>query len=1015
MKLNNALRAAMIPAIIVGIFGVPAPGQTADQELAAAIALYNQGQYDKAHQALVSIDPTQLDDDARAQREEYLEKAEVARNQYAKARQDKIDADKALDAGDFARAEVLYKSVLDNPYAPAAMKGSARLAVAVIAEKRKLESDKPVTQPGDPATQPEDAATRPEDAALVSAAAPPALPAEPEPVVQAPPVQEAGRPAEPAGRAAVRPAPSAAQPSEPVPSNATNMIQRIRQRKQLNWQKAVAEYRSLEAELRKDLDQHNFAQATQKAQRARQVVEAAKRFAQPPGLYEDLVAEAERLAQLVADQQQRYEERQVQQQLQEVRQAQAERRRHQAEAKAKRVEYLMDQAKQLANEHRYDEATSALEEVLAIEPTDDRARFYLDVLQERASLRKQERFRDDLVKQTRSNLVSVEEAKVPWYKDDGFRYPKNWAEITERRRLGADVGVASEMDRLAREKLAEVVPELNFQNETLESVISGLRAFNELNIQVNWNALEFAGIDRDTEITLQLKGITLEKALRVILDDAQALVGIPLSYMVDQGVLTVSTDDDLQQQLVTRLYDVHDLLQTRPDYYEPPDFDVDVGEGGGGGDVFGEVEIEEEEEDPVERLRTLIMNVVAPNTWQETAGGLGSLEILQGILVVTNSPTAQREVFDLLDRMREQQAVQIAVEARFVTVTANFLEEMGIDLDIILNSGNAGYDRAMLGSNTLRDPSTGAVLLMPRDNSRLGFLPAVPALGTGLLAPFTGIGQPYGQVGLVPPQGQVGPHSGQWTPLPVLQNSFGLASPAGAPTNVPGAGDIIANAVANPAFNVFGSFLDNLQVDFLLRATQLDQRSTVLTAPRVTFSNGQAVWLVVQESVSYISDLAPVVQQNVGIFDPEVETVNTGTQLWLQGAASADRRYVTLTLIPTVSRLVDLSNFIPNIGSDTAATGILQLPTVQITSVATTVTVPDNGTLLIGGQKLADETEIEAGVPILSKIPLLKRAFSNRSKVKNEQVLLILIKPSIIILREQEELAFPRLSSAGLR
>jgi len=30
-------------------------------------------------------------------------------------------------------------------------------------------------------------------------------------------------------------------------------------------------------------------------------------------------------------------------------------------------------------------------------------------------------------------------------------------------------------------------------------------------------------------------------------------------------------------------------------------------------------------------------------------------------------------------------------------------------------------------------------------------------------------------------------------------------------------------------------------------------------------------------------------------------------------------------------------------------------------------------------------------------------------------VLLILIKPSIIILREQEELAFPRLSSAGLR
>ncbi|HUW81840.1 MAG TPA: hypothetical protein VMZ31_03455 [Phycisphaerae bacterium] len=1005
MRCNNALRAAAISVIIVGVFGVPARGQTGDQGLAAAIALYNQGQYDKAHQALVNIDPAQLGDEARARREEYLEKAEVARNQYAKARQDKIDADKALDAGDFAKAETLYKSVLDNPYAPPAMKSSARLAVAVIAEKRKLESDKPVTEP--------------DDADLPAAAAPvaPAEPAESKPAAESAPA--AVRPAKVDRRAAAEPNPPAAQPSEPVPSTAGNMVQRIRQRKQLNWQKAVAEYRALEADVRKDLVEHNFTQAMQKAQRARQVAEAAKRFAEPRSLYGDLVAEAEALAHFVADQQQRYEERQVQQQLEQVRQAQAQRRHQQVEAKAKRVGYLMEQAKQLADQHRYDEAMSALEELLAIEPTDEKARFYVDVLEDRASFRKQGRLREDLAKQTRANLVGVEEAKVPWYKDDGFRYPKNWAEIAERRRrLGADAGAASEMDRLAREKLAEVIGELNFQNTTLETVISQLRTINDLNMQVNWNALEFAGIDRDTEITLQLKGITIEKALRVILDDAQALVGIPLSYMLDQGVLTVSTDDDLQQQLVTHLYDVHDLLQTRPDFYELPDFDVSVGAGGGGGggggDVFGDVTVQEPEEDPVEGLRTLIMNVVAPNTWQATAGGLGSLEILQGILVVTNSPTVHREVFDLLGRMREQQAVQIAVEARFITVTANFLEEMGLDLDIVLNNGNAGYDRMMAGAAPFRDPATGAVLLIPRQNSRLGFLPAVPAVGTPLVPTGTALQQPYGQVGLVPGSGHGAPHSGQWTPLPMVQNSIGLASPAGAPTNVPGAGDIISNVVANPALNVFGSFLDNLQVDFLLRATQLDQRSSVLTAPRVTFSNGQAVWLIVRESIQYVSDLDAVVQENVGLFNPTVGSVNTGTSLWVQGSASSDRRYVTLTLQPIVSRLVDLSNFIPNIGSSTAATGILQLPTIQVTSVATTVTVPDGGTLLIGGQKLADETEIEAGVPILSKIPLLKRAFSNRSKVKNEQVLLILIKPTIIILREQEELAFPRLSTAGL-
>ena len=64
-------------------------------------------------------------------------------------------------------------------------------------------------------------------------------------------------------------------------------------------------------------------------------------------------------------------------------------------------------------------------------------------------------------------------------------------------------------------------------------------------------------------------------------------------------------------------------------------------------------------------------------------------------------------------------------------------------------------------------------------------------------------------------------------------------------------------------------------------------------------------------------------------------------------------------------------------------------------------------TLLIGGQKLASETEVEAGVPILSKIPVLKRAYTSRTTVKDEQTLLILIKPKILIHSEQEQLSFP--------
>jgi general secretion pathway protein D len=89
----------------------------------------------------------------------------------------------------------------------------------------------------------------------------------------------------------------------------------------------------------------------------------------------------------------------------------------------------------------------------------------------------------------------------------------------------------------------------------------------------------------------------------------------------------------------------------------------------------------------------------------------------------------------------------------------------------------------------------------------------------------------------------------------------------------------------------------------------------------------------------------------------------------------------------------------------------IQVPTIQITEVRTTVSVPDGGTLLLGGQTIAGESEREQGVPIISKIPFLKRLFTNRATAKDENVLLILVKPTIIIQREQEQKQFPLLST----
>ena len=62
-------------------------------------------------------------------------------------------------------------------------------------------------------------------------------------------------------------------------------------------------------------------------------------------------------------------------------------------------------------------------------------------------------------------------------------------------------------------------------------------------------------------------------------------------------------------------------------------------------------------------------------------------------------------------------------------------------------------------------------------------------------------------------------------------------------------------------------------------------------------------------------------------------------------------------------------------GNPITGEGFIQLPNVTIQQLETTVNVPDGGTLLLGGQKLAGEVEREMGVPLLSKIPIINRAF----------------------------------------
>lgn len=82
----------------------------------------------------------------------------------------------------------------------------------------------------------------------------------------------------------------------------------------------------------------------------------------------------------------------------------------------------------------------------------------------------------------------------------------------------------------------------------------------------------------------------------------------------------------------------------------------------------------------------------------------------------------------------------------------------------------------------------------------------------------------------------------------------------------------------------------------------------------------------------------------------------------------------------------------------------VQQPVVEIVTLNTTVSVPDGGTVLLGGIKRLKEGRTMSGVPILNKIPYVSRLFKNSGVGRETESLMMMVTPRIIIQEEEESL-----------
>jgi type II secretory pathway component GspD/PulD (secretin) len=541
----------------------------------------------------------------------------------------------------------------------------------------------------------------------------------------------------------------------------------------------------------------------------------------------------------------------------------------------------------------------------------------------------------------------------------------------------------------------------SFKDEPLERAIETLSLSSGVPIMVDRKALRDARINLESPLTFSAPNIDMKSALNLMLRD------LDLSYTIENQVLLITTPQNTIGRLVRVTYPIADLIVTVPDHplpdvlnyvkmleysMRPTNFYPAVG-GYNGGSPFGNIgepisshsnglggayasknqgqagsqggsaPKDRSKDAMAEVLKQLLQDTVAKNTW-ESMGGTGNIQYFpMGMaLVINQTQEVQEEVQLLLATLRKLQDLQVSVELRAVVVSETFFERIGVDFNMNINAPKLGGTQALLAGDLATAETKGAV--------------------SGLNA-----------------AGTLTPNLG----FPINNSSFNFTTPAFGGYQ-PAAGLSLGLA-----------FLSDIQVFMFLEAVQGDRRAHVMQAPKLTVFNGQQATIGGLVNRPIVTSLQPVQLGDGNVtMAPVFTNLPQGLTMQVQPVVSPDRRFIRLNVTPTLTGIVDTAGAqllvspglannppLPN-GQLSVSISNLQSTSLQIAN--TTVTVPDGGTVLLGGFKFLAEERTEYGPPVLSKIPYLSRLFRNVGWSRDGATLIYLVTARIIMVEEEERI-----------
>lgn len=696
------------------------------------------------------------------------------------------------------------------------------------------------------------------------------------------------------------------------------------------------------------------------------------------------------------------------------------------------VAELVNEFNQLIDEHRDAEAEIVALKLKEIAPDElvvqQIWRQAKIIRRERQSAEINEKSEEGFARFLADSRDTAAEAALGMTRD--IHYGSNWPAVKNRKALSD-----SQLQRTAREleieKKLKMQVRPTYDEMPLAAVMDALGELSDVNIHLDPRGLNQEGVRSDTPVSLNLKGeISLKSALQLILEP------LHLTYQIKDEVLKITSEQIRDGDLKRKVYNVADLVIPIPNFvpssniglqgliedsyrsmgYGPgyhgpgPRAFVDnplpgqyggavtdavlanpaiggpagpggtpfgVGPGGGPGGAA---------QADFDSLIDLIVSTVEHESWMENGTGEGEIQPFPTnlSLVISQTQRVHEQVADLLEQLRRLQDLQVTIEVRFIRLTDSFFERIGLDFDFNIEDGT--------GIST--NPSNGDALVPGAT-----YEPNRATAAVGITNPPSEAFFPNFTVDL---------------DIPFRNNSFGLATPQfGTPQTV----------------GTFGfSILSDIEAFFVIEASQGDQRANVLQAPKVTLFNGQQASVFDTAFVPFVISVIPVVGEFAAAQQPVIVVLSEGTQMTVQAVVSDDRRYVRLTLVPFFSQIGEVREFTFD-GSETIQSSsgstdgdddgndesnnnaqqvvrsgtTVQLPTFEVISVSTTVSVPDGGTVLLGGIKRLREGRNEFGVPLLSKIPYVDRLFRNVGIGRETDSLMMMVTPHIIIQEEEEE------------